>query len=258
VETHILSPITLANLDKGTHVGNLLHDIYENLDFTLEDKNAFKTLVDSKLEIFGLKPDAYSDMICHSIKEAINAKLLPSKIELKNVTNKDRLNELEFLFPIEHLNAKKLANVFTNNKTCLDRDYINKIENLSFKPLKGFMKGFIDMVFVHNDSFYIVDYKSNFLGSNREDYKPNKLAQSMKEHHYYLQYHIYTAALHRYLKMRIVNYNYLKHFGGVYYLFLRGLSNDDKNLGVFFDLPNEKLIEDLSTLFATKETKQKL
>ena len=40
---------------------------------------------------------------------------------------------------------------------------------------------------------------------------------------YYLQYHLYTVALHRFLAQRQPGYRYDKHFGGVLYLFLKGM-----------------------------------
>jgi len=74
----------------------------------------------------------------------------------------------------------------------------------------------------------------------------------MLRHRYTLQYHLYSVALHRHLKLRIRDYEYGKHFGGVYYLFVRGMDPKDESCpGVFFDLPEERLIESLGRYFDT-------
>jgi exodeoxyribonuclease V beta subunit len=59
------------------------------------------------------------------------------------------------------------------------------------------------------------------------------------------------VALHRYLAQRLPNYGYDRHFGGVYYLFLRGMAPEhERGNGVFFDRPSRQLIENLSGLLA--------
>ena len=116
------------------------------------------------------------------------------------------------------------------------------------------MKGFIDLVFQRNGRFYIADWKSNFLGYHRNDYGHAELSKEMINRFYFLQYHIYTVALHKYLSLRMPRYRYENDFGGVYYLFLRGISVDMKdNCGVFFDRPDKKLIDRLCGYFENKQ-----
>ena len=75
------------------------------------------------------------------------------------------------------------------------------------------------------------------------------MQHAMAEHHYILQYHLYTVALHRYLKWRIPSYNYERDVGGVYYLFLRGMSpTSGPERGVYFDQPSSTLIHALDSL----------
>ncbi|HBA35433.1 MAG TPA: hypothetical protein DCZ12_15005 [Gammaproteobacteria bacterium] len=71
----------------------------------------------------------------------------------------------------------------------------------------------------------------------------------MKHHHYYLQYIIYCIALHRYLRQRIPSYQYETHFGGVYYLFLRGMRAGTAR-GVYHDRLPEALIHALDKTLA--------
>ncbi len=72
----------------------------------------------------------------------------------------------------------------------------------------------------------------------------------MAQHHYYLQYHLYVAALHRYLRLRLQDYDYDKNFGGVFYLFIRGMTpRPGARYGVFADRPSRVLVEEISALF---------
>ena len=87
-------------------------------------------------------------------------------------------------------------------------------------------------------------------------YHPDALADAMSHHHYHLQYHLYTVALHRYLRWRLGSgYDYERNFGGVLYLFLRGMTGgatprdpDGQPFGVFYDRPSIALIDALSHL----------
>jgi exodeoxyribonuclease V beta subunit len=125
-------------------------------------------------------------------------------------------------------------------------DFPERIERLHFSPVRGFMKGFVDMVFQFEGRFYLVDWKSNSLGSRIEDYGQEALAEIMKEAFYILQYHIYATALNQYLHVRLPAYNYETHFGGIYYIFLRGVDPDrGPDFGIFRDRPSEKLINEL-------------
>ena len=104
------------------------------------------------------------------------------------------------------------------------------------------MKGFIDLVFEHDEQYYIVDYKSNYLGQLPEDYQKPAIASVMVTHHYPLQYLIYLVALHRYLQLRLPDYDPDQHLGGVYYLFIRGMKPDWQQTGVYFERPDTTLI----------------
>ena len=121
---------------------------------------------------------------------------------------------------------------------------------LNFEQVEGYLKGFIDLIFEHRDRWYLVDYKSNFLGERFSDYTGDHLTHAMSDHNYFLQYHIYTVALHRYLAWRMPGYDYNIHFGGVYYLFIRGMSPETgPDCGIFRDRPSLELIQAMSTLF---------
>jgi exodeoxyribonuclease V beta subunit len=106
--------------------------------------------------------------------------------------------------------------------------------------------GIIDLVFEHEGRYYIADYKSNLLGTQLEDYTPDKLRKAILDRRYDLQYLLYVLALHRYLRQRVRGYDYSQHMGGVYYLFLRGMRPaSGPRYGVYHELPARELIERL-------------
>jgi len=96
-------------------------------------------------------------------------------------------------------------------------------ERSGFGPrqrLEGLMTGLIDLTYHHDGRWYVLDYKSNRLPG----YDDAALAQAMAHSEYDLQALIYTVALHRWLRFRLGDaYDYERDFGGVRYLFCRGL-----------------------------------
>ena len=119
------------------------------------------------------------------------------------------------------------------------------ISQLKFSSLSGFMKGFIDLVYEFQGRFYIVDYKSNWLGTSQGPYQQDVLDQAMISHDYPLQYLIYSLALHRYLRLRLSDYDPEVHLGGAYYLFIRGMKPNWDQSGIFFDRPSVQVLDAL-------------
>jgi exodeoxyribonuclease V beta subunit len=231
---------------RGTTPGTCIHKILEALDFTKRDDTVLRALVRDKLAEHGLATNGFADAICGMIRNALAVPLAPGRADfvLADVTLEQRLNELEFLFPIRRLTPALLRSCFAG---CAEStsEFLSQLGRLGFQPAGGFIIGFIDLVFQFEERFYIVDWKSNWLGNRIEDYGPEALTRAMAERLYPLQYHLYTLAVHRYLKLRLPGYDYDKHYGGVRYLFLRGLDPARPAFGVFSDRPDRALIERL-------------
>lgn len=129
------------------------------------------------------------------------------------------------------------------------RRYAPHAARLGFPALRGFLRGFIDAVFFDGERYFLADYKSNHLGARQADYLPDALVEPMIHHDYVLQYLIYTVALDRHLATCVPDYDYDRHFGGVYYLFLRGFVPEHAALcGVFHDRPPRSVVAGISTL----------
>jgi len=169
-----------------------------------------------------------------------------SGLSLRAIAAGDRLNELEFHYPLARMDAPGLRSVLARFAA-----YRGAAEGLRFDPARGLMRGFIDLVFRHRGRYYIADYKSNYLGDRLLDYGPAGITAAMASHRYDLQYLVYTLALRRYLGSRLPDYDYRRHFGGVYYLFLRGMRPDaGPRYGVHFGRPEPVVVEALDALCA--------
>ena len=111
------------------------------------------------------------------------------------------------------------------------------------------MTGLIDLIVRFNNKYYLIDYKSNYLGNTYDKYTQDSMHAAASRHNYDLQYLIYCLALHRFLRRKISDYSYEGSFGGVRYLFLRGMQGAaDGSTGVFSDLPPVELINELDQL----------
>jgi exodeoxyribonuclease V beta subunit len=97
----------------------------------------------------------------------------------------------------------------------------------------AYLRGYVDLVFEHQNKFYIVDYKSNWLGADDDAYLPESIAVSMREHQYDLQAKIYAAALKNFLASRLGANNVSTVYGGVLYLYLRAMKSSAPGFGVF-------------------------
>jgi exodeoxyribonuclease V beta subunit len=156
-----------------------------------------------------------------------------------------RLPELGFTFPLRNLTIGALRAILQDPAHGLPQAMREAAGSLNFDQLNGFMKGFIDLTFEHAGRWYILDYKSNWLGPDASHYGGERLEQAIAGEHYYLQYLIYLVALRRFLRLRLPGFAD-SQLGGAWYLFLRGMPE----AGVYFQRPADSLLDALDLLFA--------
>lgn len=219
---------------KGANAGTCLHKIFEDISFN--SPNDLEEAVRNNLEYYGFAEN-WLQPVKEWIFEVLHHSLGESQPPLSSLREEDVLKEMEFFFPVQNIKAEELWKIIRKEGP----------KSSSPEQVSGFMKGFIDLIFRVGDTYYILDYKSNHLGDELTDYEHTKLSEAMKDAGYDLQYHIYTLALHRFLKHRMEGYGYEQHFGGVMYLFLRGVDTKVRGSGVFFDKPDFTLIEQLDS-----------
>ncbi len=231
---------------RGAVTGTMIHAIFEHLDFAA-DASVQREVVSRTRRRFGFD-DAADDTLCALVDHTLNGSL-PLGASLAEIVPDRRLNEMEFYFPIADLTLEGLRRALATAPAGAPlRDATEGLDRLR---IQGFMKGYIDLIFEHEGRFYIVDYKSNDLGPRLDDYGPECLTATMRSHGYLLQYAIYTVALHRYLSLRLPDYDPAQHLGGVYYLFVRGMRRG-QTTGIFCDQPGPALIEALSDALGGK------
>jgi exodeoxyribonuclease V beta subunit len=229
---------------RGKRAGTCLHQVFEELDFAQADDLELRRLVESKLRLHGIPGDEFAPAVCETVRRALATPLDATRQDftLSRVTRSERLNELEFFLPVRELTPALLR----HGLAAAGEEMVARLGSLGFKPAGGFLKGFIDLVFRFEGRFYIVDWKSNWLGHRVEDYGPAAMRAEMARKFYALQAHLYVVALHEYLRLRLPGYRYDEHFGGVRYVFLRGLDPSRPELGVHRDRPEAGTIEALA------------
>lgn len=222
---------------RGARAGIFMHQLFEEVDFT-RDRDRIADEIRKQLQLHDFDP-GWQQVIEKMTVSALETTLLSESGFTLNKVKPDKcLKEMEFHFSISGAEISEIAQII--NGSHLDKD-------LSEGELRGFMKGFIDLIFEHDGRYYILDYKSDHLGYQPEDYNSDVLLSHIRENGYDIQYHIYTVALMRHLNQRLPDFDYSRHFGGVIYLFLRGAQG--KGTGVFFDKPNEQVIHRLNDYF---------
>lgn len=230
---------------RGAHAGNFLHTLLEEVDFTIlpesMDQQELNRLILDLLSRFSID-DKWLDVVKQWLTVILTAPLSHEGLSLQQLTDDLKQVEMEFYFPISKLSSgdfNQLLKQYSVLKV--------EVDDVDFRTIKGMMKGFIDLTFCWGGQYFILDYKSNHLGDDFSNYENANLQLAMAAHRYDIQLVLYTLALHRLLRLRIADYDYDKHIGGGYYLFLRGL-NPDNNLGQFFHKPEKALIEALDDL----------
>ena len=234
---------------RGPAAGECLHRVLELTDFSKQ-----ATWGGAILRGLRERPPAASELseaslaaMLHTLLADLLTTPLRDGFHLSRLTNKQCLPELEFYFPTSRVTANDV------NRTLARHGYDQP--KLSFPALQGFVKGFIDLVFCDQGRYYLLDWKSNHLGYSCSNYGPESMAQALRQHGYHLQYLLYSLALHRFLRWRLADYDFKRHFGGCLYLFVRGirpdwLNADGSPCGVFFHLPSVACIDELDRLFS--------
>ncbi|MCG6877121.1 MAG: exodeoxyribonuclease V subunit beta [Betaproteobacteria bacterium] len=239
-------------LPRGVRLGTAMHKVLEALDFAHADDRRIDVLVRRELTQAGIE-ESWAHAANRVVADALATRLDKGGFALRDLTRADRVDELEFTYPVRGAPASDLAAALAPMRAFGSR-IPETIGSLVLAPARGFMRGFIDLVFARNGRYFIADYKSNWLGDAIEDYAPDRLAAAMADAFYDLQYLVYTVALHRLLATRLTDYDYERHFGGVYYLFLRGMRPaHGASFGVYFARPAASLVGALDACLAPDE-----
>lgn len=248
---HETEQLSIFDFPRGARAGIFLHTLLETIDF-MGSAEEWQVILKKQLIQHGFGQYTEENWLIslqNFLFAVVNTPLstpASSPFNLAAIASRKRLNELEFYYPLAPVTGQQLQTIF-NRFGHQDKPLTEKIGRLEFSPVRGLMKGYIDMIFEHQGRYYLVDYKTHYLGNQPDFYHYQRLESTMRREAYFLQYHIYSIALHRYLATRLENYDYQQHFGGVFYLFVRGMKPEwGPEFGVYYDLPNARLIQELS------------
>jgi len=232
----------------GSRAGNFFHDLFEHLDYRDCSPDALIEPIGNALQAHGFDRK-WQDVVCETIQHVLTVSLKSSEpdLALSSIDSEHRINEMEFYFPLSRITPQQMRSVFRKHGGIDSGAHFPDGPNpFVFNPVSGFMKGYIDLVFQHRNRFYLVDWKSNTLGPTSDSYCQETLQTAMQDNFYILQYHLYAVALCQYLRMRHPAFEYGSNFGGIFYLFVRGINRHrGPEYGVYFDLPEAALINAL-------------
>jgi exodeoxyribonuclease V beta subunit len=241
-QTADIQPMDQFAFTRGPQAGSFLHGVLENIEFMHPVQLAESIAQQGKW--YGIDEGWYP-MLEIWLADILRAPFTaaPGDLCLAQLSQRQVLVEMEFHLPLREVQAGQFNQL-------LNRFYPKRQHHYQFEQLHGMLKGYIDLTFEYNGKFYVADYKSNHLGDSLDHYTPGALEQAMTEHDYQLQAILYTLALHRWLGIKLSDYQYETHIGGAYYLFLRGMNSQAPGVGVFHILPDKGLILALDALFA--------
>jgi exodeoxyribonuclease V beta subunit len=221
----------------GAAAGRCLHDLLEALDFVAPDTR----IIPGLLRAHGIETD-WAPIVETWIGEVLATPLDDTgRLCLGRIARRARHDELEFHYPARRVDVTHLV------RRLRDAGFAGGgFGPATARPaarLDGFVKGYVDAVIEHEGRYFVIDYKSNRLGDGFDAHAGPALVTAMGRGTYWLQYLVYTLAVHRLLARRVAGYEYDRHFGGVYYLFLRGMTPARGHAsGVYYDRPSHAVV----------------
>ncbi|TVR27613.1 MAG: hypothetical protein EA390_13615, partial [Balneolaceae bacterium] len=227
---------SIFTFPRGATAGTAIHKLFEhdNFNFNTLDTADPDRIIKEVLEEYRFD-EKWTAVLDKMIRDVTNADY--RGLRLNEVKREEQLREMEFHFPVGKPDLQKLLAVIRDEE----------VFPVLAEKSQHYLTGFIDLIVRQNGKYYILDYKSNHLGDTPEHYSEEKLREEVEAARYDLQYHLYTVALVRFLRQRLPGFSYKEHFGGVMYLFVRGMTAGSDN-GIWFHKPGKDIIENLDDL----------
>ena len=229
----------IFQLPFGAGLGNVVHGLLEDYPFTLlaGDKDYEEEIL-GQCRRFGVRADA--DQLAGLLHDVTRSPLHPGdgkeSFALFDITEQDLLKEMPFYFHLREESTERINELLAFSEV---------VQPIQERKLKGFLTGFVDLICRYQGKYYVMDYKTNYLGDYFSEYGEGALVAAMRDHNYGLQYWIYTLVLHRFLAGTLPGYSYEQNFGGVFYLFARGMSPEYPGNGIFYDRPDLAVLDKL-------------
>ena len=271
---------------KGANAGTFLHEVFEKIGFT--DNSKWSVIIDQSIRQYQLpisyasasaqqrlqqgktlpvEPDtdnmdltetsqigvAHEELMAW-VADVLAAPLLASGQPLQAIAPKNRIAELGFNMGLsEDFTPEGINRIFAQYLPDEPEKHIELTPQYA-NHIYRYLRGEIDLVYEYAGKYYVVDYKSNYLGNSLSNYNNESLSAAMNKAGYWLQAAIYQVALHRFLRLRLNDYvgNETQYLGAVEYVFLRGIdSQGAQNYGrIQWQIPFE-LVKALDEMFGS-------
>jgi exodeoxyribonuclease V beta subunit len=230
--------VPIPGLPAGPNFGNVIHDLLESLSFSSltehGEQDSFVELLSQKCTRYGVV--ATPEDVQKLLELVVTTPLAPGSFALADLADSACLKEMGFCFQLRCQSTERINTILAEEST---------FTPLGYKSMRGYLTGFIDLICQYDGKYYILDYKTNFLGEMMADYGAAQLTAAMQAHNYGLQYWIYALVLHRHLQNLLPDYHYERCFGGVRYLFVRGMTPALPGSGVYHTLPDYEKLQQL-------------
>jgi len=217
---------------RGPVAGNCVHRFFEIASFGA-DKPALLKAARVAVEESGLE-DTWIEVLCSMAERVFSCQLVPG-LRLRDLPPEWHVKEMEFYIPFP-------------------KGFVKRFSGLDEYCSKGVVKGIVDLVFRYDGRFYVLDYKTNWLGDTKDDYCRQEMEKAMDEHNYWLQAAIYAKAVHCHLSSCLNGYSFHRDFAGAFYLFVRGI-DEEGDTGSFNERPGvlfinkDRILRDFDWLF---------
>ena len=231
---------------KGAAAGNCIHEIFEKTDFSSYTKGSASGIIDERLRKYGLHSERNAEWISRMVSSVLGRKIPLMGVSFSETKPSSIMREMEFYFPAKMISDREFRALLSSVASApgFNGGKVRSLDTITFERFAGFLRGFIDLVVEHEGKYYIVDWKSNYLGPDIADYDHDALCEAMDSHLYTVQALIYTLALDRHLAARLPGYEYETHFGGIIYVFVRGV-NPDGEEGLWQYRPEGRAVKEL-------------
>ena len=220
------TPAETADLKGGRRVGIFLHEVIEKLDLKSFDRarnlaawreqHEVRKLFSDTMRRNGVGDLRWFERGAEIVFNALTSPIaLPTGNVVGGLYRLPSVREMEFMFPIpERVHS-----------------LLDSVNESRWTAERGYLKGFVDFVFEHSGLHYFADWKSDALTS----YDHSSIESHVHEH-YDLQARIYSVGVVRLLGIKS-KAEYDERFGGLLYLFIRGMRRDSDSEGVYFRRP---------------------
>lgn len=230
--------VEAGGLPKGAATGNVVHSLLETLSFQAlaagADLGRPRDMACLRHGLHLTQPELLDQLLAATVSTPLAAN---GEFRLADLPAERCIKEMPFYLSLAYpIDTARINRLLAGCPT---------YQALAPKRLNGYLTGFIDLVCEYGGQYFLMDYKTNTLA----DYGHDSLTLAMREHNYGLQYWLYSVVLDRYLRLRLPDYDYQRHFGGIKYLFVRGMRPDQPDHAVYADRPDRETLNGFAAIF---------